>query len=120
MIKSGKFALVSVSKDLIENNEGEEILCVNQAGAENLFEERYLRGNSVESIFELQFAKDITNPLYSYFTDASRRSMIPNDEHIVSDIFISTEKEGMGAVYIDARKSISTKGGYMWKWAGAS
>ena len=46
--------------------------------------------------------------------------MIPNDKNKVSDIFISKEKEGMGAVYIDARKSISTKGGYMWKWAGAS
>ena len=120
VINSGQFALVAVDKVDVESNDGEIISCASFAGGDNLFQTLYVDGNSVESIFELQFAKDIANPFYSYFVNSSRRYMIPNDSHINADIFVPTAKEGMSGSYIDVRKSIATKGGYMWKWAGVS
>ena len=120
IINSGQFALIPVEKALAVNTDNDSVYYSTSYGADNLFQKLYIDGNSVESIFELQFAKDIVNPFYSFFVNTSSRYMMPNEEHIKSEVFIPTEKEGLSSIFLDIRRDIASKGGYLWKWAGVS
>ena len=106
IINSGQFTLIPVEKSTVITIDNDTIEYATSAGAEDLFRKLYVDGNSVESIFELQFDRDITNPFFGYFVNTSRRSMMPNDEHIKSEIFMPTEKDGVGSVFVDIRQSI--------------
>lgn len=117
ILNSGQYALIPVEKVEIETEEGELLEVVTDASIGDYFRKVYVEGNSIESIFELQFAKDVYNPFYNYFV-SSNRFMIPNADYLSSDIFPSTEKPGLRSTYKDMRASIASKGGYVWKWAG--
>lgn len=117
ILNSGQFALIPVQKMEIETDEGDTIYAASPSSIGEYFRQVYVDGNSIESIFELQFDKDIYNPFYNYFV-AQKRYMLPNTENLIENIFPSTEKAGLRSTFVDMRSSISSKMGYVWKWAG--
>lgn len=89
------------------------------SGREIFFEELFFNGNSVESIFELQYETGFTNPFYAMHIASTRRwSAAP---HLTEDVYgidlINLEPivdmRGDGAAYSAASQTI-------WKYIGAS
>ncbi|MDD2560331.1 MAG: RagB/SusD family nutrient uptake outer membrane protein [Bacteroidales bacterium] len=117
ILNSGQYALIPVPKEEALTDQGDTVLHPSPAGIYDLFQSLYIDGNSVESIFELPFSRDVTNPFYNYLVYSSR-TLMPNAQYISSDIFIPTAKGD--PEYFDIRASINSKGGYVWKMAGVT
>ncbi len=90
---------------------------------DNMYDQLYVKGNSVESIFELQ-ADDYTavGSFYSNFCTSSRLYM-PNDAHLVDDIFLPTTNVCAPRNYEDIRYKLCSAGPgeskFCWKYAGS-
>lgn len=117
ILNSGQYALIPVPKEEAVTDQGDTVLHPSPAGIYDLFQSLYIDGNSVESIFELPFNRDVTNPFYNYLVH-SNRTLMPNTQYISTDIFIPTAKGD--PEYFDIRASINSKGGYVWKMAGVN
>lgn len=117
ILNSGQFALIPVPKTEAVTDQGDTVLHPSPAGIYDLFQSLYIDGNSVESIFELPFDRDITNPFYQLLV-YQNRSLMPNALYINSDIFVPSAKGD--PEYFDIRASINSKGGYVWKMAGVT
>lgn len=126
IIDSGQFTLIPVKREEVvlendsEGEEGEEsepivIYHPDQSSYYSLFDELYYRGNSVESIFEIQFSTDGLNPFYSMMS-SSRGYLGVKTDHLSLDVFIPTAYEDNE--YFDIRSMICQKKGAIWKYIG--
>lgn len=123
IIGSGQFTLIPVKREevvLQDGEEGEEtepiiIYHPNQSSYYALFDELYYRGNSVESIFEVQFSTDGLNPFYDMMSSGKGYLGVKAD-HLSDNIFIPTNYEDNE--YIDIRSVICQKKGAIWKYVG--
>lgn len=115
IISSGQFALMPILKAFEVTTEGDTISYVAPSSVAEYFDAVYVDGNSVESIFELQFDRENLNSFYNNFVSGTC-TMVPNSEHLV-DIFTPTELEGFERTWVDARESMAARMGTAWKWA---
>lgn len=122
IIGSGQFSLIPVSKakyEVINGSNIDSVYHVSESDVNSLFDKLYVTGNSVESIFEIQFPKThetLTDPFYLWFNQI-RPALIPNSEILSEEIF--PEYTGDDRDVYDIRgNSFSYKGSYIWKWVG--
>ncbi|MDR1672121.1 MAG: RagB/SusD family nutrient uptake outer membrane protein [Bacteroidales bacterium] len=127
ILNSGQFVLIPVgkTKQYISDESG---VIVDTAyypisgDRDALFEQLYVSGNSLESIFELQYPKSdevLGNPFFSLMNSTSNRPvMIPNEEVLDASIFPPYELDGE---VIDIRgRDFSYKTGFVSKWTNRS
>jgi hypothetical protein len=93
--------------------------------SDRLFDEMYVRGNSVESIFELQFPKEhptLGNPFFDIFNNSNRPLVKPHEDIYPGDIIFPLYEHASEAPdVIDIRGSrISYKQDMFWKWVGTT
>lgn len=69
VIGSNRYSLIPVEKFAVEVGEGgivvDTVTVANESDADKMFVQTYVNGRSVESIFEIPFTTDFTNPFYS-------------------------------------------------------
>jgi hypothetical protein len=120
IIHSGQFSLVPVNREEAEalDEQGELTLVyyANDGDISDLFNKMYYRGNSVESIFELQFGEDKNNPFVDYFRPVNGY-LQANTANINAEYFPSSNIDRR---WSDIRPEVSFKqsGGTIWKWIG--
>ncbi|SHE90595.1 RagB/SusD family nutrient uptake outer membrane protein [Dysgonomonas macrotermitis] len=122
IIGSGQYSLIPVSKEKIEVINGasiDSVYHVSESDVNLLFDKLYVTGNSIESIFEIQYPKThetLTDPFYTIF-NGQRPFFTPNIEVVSENIF--PEYTGDDRDVYDIRgNSFSYKGSYIWKWVG--
>ncbi len=118
---SGQYALIPISKQevTVENEAGELVTVYYPVSGDidNFFQNVYYNGNSIESIFELQYGTDKTNPWFEYTNPNSGRFII-NTEFVQYTLFESSE---LDRGYFDIRtEGVSYMQSYIWKWVGTS
>lgn len=119
VLNSGQFALVPVSRTEVLISgltpaDNDTVYYANEVAATEMFKQIYVDGNSVESIFELQFSEQIYNPLYSFLSQVSG-SMIAKVDVLSDEVFISSHKDRN---YVDIRDGMAQNKGYIWKYMG--
>ncbi|NDW11441.1 RagB/SusD family nutrient uptake outer membrane protein [Bacteroides sp. 214] len=120
IIKSGQFALVPVKREeiLLEGETEEDFDVVyhaNESDIQELFNVMYFQGNCVESIFELQFSTEHTNPFWSLMR-LSRGTIMARTDVLSDQFFIPTNKDDKD--YYDIREGLLSNRGYIWKYTG--
>lgn len=120
IINSGQQALIPVSREMyisegVTEAENDTIYYPNESDYYNLYDKMYYQGNSIESIFEIQFSKEGMNPFYALMSSANGYLMAKTDV-LQDDIFVPTSKGDRG--YYDIREVICQKQGYIWKYIG--
>ena len=80
----------------------------------NWFEEIFVRGNSSESIFELQFSAEKNNTFYDFFYPKS--DQVFNANFLVNLLYTETDVRGEGATYWSKDTDFST----IFKYIGLS
>jgi hypothetical protein len=120
VILSGQYALVPVSRSMevttgatVEEND--TVYHPSASSVASLYNKVYAEGNSIESIFELQFETDILNPFYSMMTQTVATVMAKTDV-LSEEIYIPTSKDDNS--YYDIRSNLASKNGYIWKYVG--
>lgn len=122
IIGSGQYSLVPVSREqLIQEDvimgKTDTIYIPSEGDVTSLFDKMYVKGNSVESILELQFGTDKNNPWVKWFRPVYAY-LQPNMANMQSVFFPTSEIDGD---YYDIRsEGVSYKQGYIWKWIGLS
>ena len=124
LIASGQFSLIPVSRQEVEVEVGGatiNVFEVSESDVNSLFDRLYVIGNSIESIFEIQFPKShetLTDPFYTLFNPSNTKSeLISNDEAVSTVIFPEYPYPGVD-VYDIRGNSFSYKGINIWKWIG--
>lgn len=122
IIGSGQLLLVPVESQKVEVENTEEgttdiYYAPDQSSYYSLFQQIYYEGNSMESIFELQFATDNLNPFYS-FMSSSRGVIGAKTEHVYLNIFPPLGDEAYRSEYFDIRAKICLSKSYLWKYIG--
>jgi hypothetical protein len=129
IIGSGYFTLIPVSRSevTVYDTNGDSIdlaYYANAAEADNLFHQLYVAGNSVESIFELQFPKThetLADPFFGIFNSSSNRpQMIPKSEILDEFIFPRYEWNSNVKDIRGDNFSYKSSNGYVWKYTGTS
>ena len=122
IINSGQFTLVPINstpvdvEDIFKNIY--TIYLPNEGDADNLFTNLYVKGNSVESILELQFGTDYENPFYNYFNPINGALTANTEVLSPAGLFIPSS---LDRGWYDIRgEGVSYKQGYVWKWIGLS
>jgi hypothetical protein len=121
IIESGQYSLVPVSREevLIDGRiigTPDTVYYVNESDISSLFQSMYVRGNCIESIFELQFGTDKQNPFCEMFLPGGYADFQPKMENFNTEYFISS---GLDRGWFDIRgEGVSYKQGYIWKWIG--
>jgi hypothetical protein len=132
IINSGQFRLIEVPKtdakaavgsyleDATTHADSCFYVLSDYLAAANFFDQVYVKGNSDESIFELQ-VDDYTAT--SYFTMcgySGRAYYLPNLAHVRDDIFVGTQNAcATSGNYEDVRYRMCAYSGFNWKYAGA-
>lgn len=137
VIESGQFALVPVYKTTAENTTGlSDILLdaqthadscfyvLDQTSVQNCFNELYVKGNSAESIFELQAESyEAVSGFWSEFVNGGRPYMMVNKTHLTDDWFTATQNNLASYIwYHDVRRTFSflMNQDICWKIGGSS
>lgn len=123
VIESGQYSLIPVGREMVlveGQNPGvfDTVYYVNEGDVSNYFSQMYVQGNSVESIFELQFDTEKENPFCSMFIPGGNAKLQAKMDNFNSEFFVSS---GIDRGWFDMRgEGISFKQGYIWKWIGLS
>ncbi|MDR1342488.1 MAG: RagB/SusD family nutrient uptake outer membrane protein [Prevotellaceae bacterium] len=126
IIASGQFSLIPVNlgeEILVRDNTGAAIDTVHYASAADadyLFDQLYVTGNCVESIFELQFPKQhesLSDPFYDLFN--TTRPKIASNDLLLDEVIFPEDEHDKEAKDIRG-SSFAYKNGYVWKYAGTS
>jgi hypothetical protein len=124
VIASGQFSLIPVSREAVEiRNDADEVIdtayYATTADAEIWFDQLYVTGNSVESIFELQFPKtheSLGDPFYAVFGSSASRPVLASNDVALDGLFPVYEND-LGVKDI---RSETYQQGYAWKFVGTS
>jgi hypothetical protein len=120
IINSGQFSLVPVSRQevIVEGattNENTIVYYANESDVARLFQNMYANGNSVESIFELQFDGSKENPFVKMFAPGYA-TLQPKITNFYTEYFISSSIDrGWSDIRGEGVSYVST---YVWKWIG--
>ncbi|MBN2613395.1 MAG: RagB/SusD family nutrient uptake outer membrane protein [Bacteroidales bacterium] len=122
IISSGQFTLIPVARQefTIDANtpDGKATVYYPVEGdISNFFDDMYVKGNSVESILELQFEADKNNPFVSWFMPGSA-DLQAKMSNMYTEFFVSS---ALDRGWYDIRgEGVAFKQGYIWKWIGLS
>lgn len=122
IIESGQYSLIPVGREevLVDGQTAgtfEKVYYVNEADVALYFNNMYVAGNSVESIFELQFGSDKNNPFAGMFLPDYAKLRV-KAENFSTEFFPSS---GVDRGWFDMRgEGVSFRQGYIWKWIGLS
>jgi hypothetical protein len=125
IIGSGQFSLIPVSREPHEVKDNTDaviatVYYANTADADYLFDQLYVTGNCVESIFELQFPKQhesMDDSFYDLFN--SSRPKIASNDVVLDEIIFPEDERDKDAK--DIRGSgFAYNNGYVWKYVGTS
>jgi hypothetical protein len=124
VIASGQFTLFPVSKSLINisTDDGivlDSVYVPNESDADRMFAAAYVDGNSVESVFEIPFTIQKTNPFYAMLGAANNR-LIPKTDNVDGVIFPLPQYESVSNATDIRGSGCSFNLGYIWKYVGAS
>ncbi|MDR0844870.1 MAG: RagB/SusD family nutrient uptake outer membrane protein, partial [Tannerella sp.] len=127
VINSGQFTLIPVQREIfyVLDMIGDTIDMVyhfNQTDANILFDRLYVTGNSVESIFELQFPKThetLTDPFFPLFNNNGRPQLAPQTADIYESTIFPIYEDDSEVEDVRSR-NFSFSSGYVWKWVGTS
>lgn len=122
IINSGQFTLTPVQNTPVVHVDlfGREttVYYPSEGDADNLFLSMYVNGNSVESIFELQFGTDFENPFFNFFNPMNG-TMVANMDVLSSEGLFPPSALDRG--WYDIRgEGINFRQGFVWKWIGTS
>ena len=121
VIGSGKYSLIPVGREEVQLESltpgvSDTVYYPNTGDVASMFDKLYVTGNSVESIFELQFGTDKENGLLS--------SLLPTTPPLQAKMDNFTEYFPSSMIdrgWFDVRaEGFSYKQGYIWKWIGLS
>jgi hypothetical protein len=123
VIGSGQFSLIPVSREPVEiRNDADEVIdtayYATMADAEQWFDQLYVAGNSVESIFELQFPKtheSLGDPFFAVYNSSSSRPVLAANDVILDGIFFPAYENDLDVKDI---RSETYQQGYAWKFVG--
>lgn len=121
IINSGQYTLVSVGRSEIlsynlETGRTDTVYEAIQGDVTALFKSMYAKGNSVESIFELQNPPTYINPFVLMFSANVANSIEVNQANFANEYFIPSN---IDRIWRDIRtEGIAYQGKYVWKWAG--
>jgi hypothetical protein len=121
VIGSGKYSLIPIGREevMVESmtpGVSDTVYYPNTGDIASMFDKLYVTGNSIESIFELQFGKDKENGLLSSFLPSTPPLHAKMDNFI--EYFPSSN---IDRGWFDIRaEGFSYKQGYIWKWIGLS
>lgn len=92
---------------------------------ERLFDQLYAQGNSVESIFEIQFPlthPSLADPFFKLFQGTSTvPPMVPKQDNLMENVFPTYEFAQYVSGVRDIRsEGLAYKSNYIWKWVGTS
>jgi len=123
IISSGRFSLVPVRRtpefvydERDASKVKDTVYIANQSDVSRWFEQVYVTGNSVESLFELQYPQNeqsLSDPFYTLFNDL-RPGIVPN-ELALEQIFPETESGNMDVRDI---RRVAYQNSMIWKWVG--
>jgi hypothetical protein len=119
IINSGQYSLVPVAREavVVDGAAPGTSQTVYYAGEQDislLFNKIYVVGNSVESIFELQFGTDKENPFVRLFA-AGYASLQPKTVGFAEYFPSSSIDRGWSDIRCEG---VSYASGYIWKWIG--
>jgi hypothetical protein len=118
IINSGQYSLMPVGKQAVQVETATGTQTVYYAGESDvsrLFQSMYAVGNSVESIFELQFGTDKQNPFVRMFAPGYAY-LQPKINNFYSEYFMSSSiDKGWADIRGEGVSYVST---YIWKWIG--
>lgn len=122
VINSGQFTLVPVRSTPVEVEDviGNvyTVYYPSEGDVDNLFLNMYVNGNSIESIFELQFGDDYENPFWSYFNPTSGVLGVNTETISPQGLFLPSN---LDRGWFDIRgEGVDYKQGLIWKWIGLS
>ena len=121
VINSGQYSLVPISRipwyDYNMNTGGvDTVYEAVQGDVTALFQSMYARGNSIESIFELQNPPMQNNPYVGMFSNEIPYQIQINSQSFTSEYFVGSSIDG---IWRDIRgEGVSYVGKNVWKWAG--
>ncbi|MFT3751828.1 MAG: RagB/SusD family nutrient uptake outer membrane protein [Paludibacter sp.] len=119
IIESGQFSLLSVRRDqgtaLDDNGETVPVYFANKNNVNELFYKMYVEGNSTESIFELQFGTDKSNPMVKWLQPISGYLVAKTDE--LGKFYPRSDLDNQ---WRDIRTDFAWKSESVWKWIGLS
>jgi hypothetical protein len=122
IINSGQFSLVSVPREALKvdasvspTGKDEFTYHADKGAIVKMFDEVYVKGSSVESIFELQFSQDKNNPFAQWFQPGS--PYLQQNINVPTEFFLTSM---IDRAWYDVRGSgyAYTSGGAIWKWVG--
>ncbi len=121
VIESGQYSLVPVARAEVlsynvETGRIDTVYEAQQGDVVAMFNTMYAKGNSVESIFELQNPPSYINPFVSMFSANVNNSIEVNQASFSNEYFLPSN---IDRVWRDIRtEGIAYQGKYIWKWAG--
>ncbi|MDR1343699.1 MAG: RagB/SusD family nutrient uptake outer membrane protein [Prevotellaceae bacterium] len=124
VIGSGQFSLIPVGRESVEvRNAADEVVdtayYANMADVELWFDQLYVTGNSVESIFELQFPKvheSLNDPFFAMYNSSSSRPVLAANDAILDGVLFPVYEYDLDVR--DIRRNTYQQG-YAWKFVGA-
>lgn len=120
IIESGQFSLVSITRGATtaETDEGETVTVYypDKNSISSLFNQMYVNGNSIESIFELQFGTDKSNPYAKWFKPVAGY-LTAKSSDIRSEYFPTSN---IDKGWYDIRPEFAWNQESVWKWIGLS
>ncbi len=119
VIGSGSYALYPIARTQViyESSvpgKNDTIYVANESDANAMFNNVYATGNSIESIFELQFNIQQYNPLYTML-NGTNGYIVANTENLHGEIFPSS---GKSREFMDIRSAMAQNQSYLWKYMG--
>jgi hypothetical protein len=123
IIGSGQFSIIPVSRMPVEiRNAADEVIdtayYATNADADFWFDQLYVTGNSVESIFELQFPKtheSLGDPFFAVYNSSSSRPVLAANDVILDGVFFPIYENDLDVKDI---RSSTYQQGYAWKFVG--
>ncbi|MDR0682656.1 MAG: RagB/SusD family nutrient uptake outer membrane protein [Dysgonamonadaceae bacterium] len=120
IINSGQYSLIPVNRqeiivDDLATGGTQTVYYANESEVALFFQKMYADGNSVESIFELQFKEDKENPFVKMFAPGYA-TLQPKIANFQAEYFLSSS---IDRGWSDIRGSgVSYVSTYIWKWIG--
>lgn len=119
IIESGQYSLIPIKRTtttaLDENGQTVPVYIADKNDINVLFDKMYVKGNSIESILELQFDTEKSSPLVQWLKPVSGKLQAKTEE--IRGFFNGS---ALSREWRDIRTEYSWKSESVWKWIGLS
>ncbi len=123
IIGSGKFSMIPVDKVITPVSENgiiiDTVTVANESDVDAMFVNSYVNGNSVESIFEIPFTSQKTNPFYALLAPLVNR-LNPKTDILDGMIFPYPQYSAVSNASDIRGSGCSFRNAVVWKYVGTS